>query len=470
VGNARYFFIYSRLLGRYKLARLCLHNLFNMTNKVNPISERKHYNRSRNLFVVALLFALVFAAWKFDVASIVTAEKRTPEVTFTNKPKSNAGSSESAIFSATSVGNARTGTSSGLNTSSNAQPEKENTFEICGLSASEAKAFIASRDKPLASFSNRGMAETVSKLVQSGNLREKTLGLFIATIQTSMAAADAERLNTPGCKADEPCFLKQFEAQMQARLANAEALVKLAQSSGDASVYAAALYACGSAVQGACSTISYSRLAEMAPDNAAAWLMVAGEANLKKDNVAVAKALQRAVDAKSYDVYTPPLASVLSSELVKAQTPLEQSLIATELRKIGSVVAFLKTEGVFSYCVSAGALDGGRRAICEALATKFVEKDETGSAVLVASKVGEKLGWSAERLQPLNDELDISTGQNFIAEINPNKFSCDNLVKSNLALQKSLTLGQRSATRQFVGKSGKSLSEVAAEYRKAMQL
>jgi hypothetical protein len=441
-----------------------------MTDRVNQINERSRYNRKRVLLAAAAtLVVMLFAAWKFDVASMVSGEKRTPTVTFTNDPTLKVGSIENEILSPRSASNAGGGTGKGLDASSNAQPEKEHTSEVCGLSASEAKAFIASRDKPLASSSNRGMAEAVSKLVQSSNLREKTLGLFITTIQTSLATADAERLNTPGCKADEPCFLKQFEAQMQARLANAEALVKLALSSGDASAYAAALYACGSAVQGACSTISYSRLAEMVPDNAAAWLMVAGEANLKKDNVAVAKALQRAVDAKSYDVYTPPLASVLSSELVKAQTPLEQSLIATELRKIGSVVAFLKTEGVFSYCVPAGALDGGRRAICEALAAKFVEKDETSGALLVASKVGEKLGWSAERLQPLNDELDISVGQNFIAEINPNKFTCDNLAKSNQALQKSLTLGQRTAIRQFVGNSGKSLSEVAAEYRKAMQ-
>lgn len=440
-----------------------------MTDKVSPISERKRYNRSRSLFVLVLLVALVFAAWKFDVASTVSGEKRTPNVTFTNKPNSKAGSSERAIFSAPSVGNAGTGMSNGLNTSLSAQPEKENTPEVCGLSASEAKAFIASRDKPSASSSNGGMAETVSKLVQSDNLREKTLGLFITTIQSSLAAADAERLNTPGCKADEPCFLKQFESQMEARLANAEALVKLALSSSDASTYAAALYACGSTVKGACSTISYSRLAEMTPDNAAAWLMVAGEANLKKDNVAVAKALQRAVDAKSYDTYTPPLAYVLSSELVKALTPLEQSLIATELKKIGSVVAYLKTEGVFSYCVPAGALDGGRRSICEALAANLVEKDETGSAVLVASKVGEKLGWSAERLQPLNDELDISVGQNLLAEIDPNKYTCENLVKFNQASQSSLALGLRAANREFVKKSGSSLAEVAAKYRKAMQ-
>lgn len=441
-----------------------------MTNKVNQINNRRRYNLGWILFGAAVIVVLLFAAWKLDVVTIILGEERIPKVSFTNNVTSKASGISGEILGPPSIGDADGGTGKGLNISSNAQPEIENTPEICGLSSAEAKAFMASKNMSSPSSSNWGMAEAVSKLVQSSNLREKTLGLFIAALQTSLTTGAAERLNTPGCKADDPCFLKQFEAQMQARLANAEPLVKLALSNNDASVYAAALYACGSTVQGACSTISYSRLAEMAPDNAAAWLMVAGEANLKKDNVAVANALQRAVDAKYYDVYTPPLASVLSSELVKAQTPLEQSLIATELRKIGSVVGFLKTEGVFTHCVPAGALDSSRRATCEALAVKFAEKDETGSAVLVATKVGEKLGWSAERLQPLNDELDIVVGQNVVAEINPNKFTCDNLAKSNLALQKSLTLGQRTAVREFVGKSGKSMSEVAGEYRKAMQL
>ena len=88
----------------------------------------------------------------------------------------------------------------------------------------------------------------------------------------------------------------------------------------------------------------------------------------------------------------------------------------------------------------------------------------------MASKIGEKLGWNEERLKPLRDELDISIGTNFISEIDPNKFKCENLIKSNTAMQKSLAIGQRGVTRELVRSSGKSLSDIAENYRKAMKL
>ncbi len=441
-----------------------------MINPVDQINERSHAKRKRALpiFVFIVLVLAIFGVWKSDFAhSLMGSGSATPAALSESASTGSRKNHEKVGVS--DVATADIKTSKDPNPPSTERAELNSTPEICGLTSSEAKAFTASKNRSGVTAANRGMAEVISRLVKSNNVREKTLGLFVTTIQASTAAADAERLNTPGCTANQPCFIKPFEVQMQVRSANAEPLVRLALSNGDVSTYAAALYACGSVKSGACTTLSYLHWAEMEPDNAAPWLMAAGEADIRKDNAALINALKRAANAKNYDERIPPLASILSSDLVQSQTPLEQSIIATELKNIGSIVGFQKIAGTLSYCAPAGILEEGRRAMCDALAAKLAEKDETTSGALIASKIGEKLGWSAERLQPLKDELDISVGQNFVTEIDSNKYTCENLVKFNQASQSSLALGLRAANREFVKKSGSSLAEVAAKYRKAMQ-
>lgn len=128
---------------------------------------------------------------------------------------------------------------------------------------------------------------------------------------------------------------------------------------------------------------------------------------------------------------------------------------------IGSLV------GLGRHCARLEVMDEPRRVMCDALATKMAEKDETLFGVMMAKSIGERSGWSAERLQPLKDEYEVFAGHAFEGMFGEKMFTCEAVSIGNQKLLQMLALGERGATREFVKQSGKTLAEMAAEYRKS---
>jgi hypothetical protein len=343
---------------------------------------------------------------------------------------------------------------------------KDSTPEVCGMSATEAKAFIASNWMFHTEATNRALVEATSKLVQSDNVREKATGLYLLALQAGSDAAESERLNYPGCKGDDDCAAKPYQARQRARPVNAEPLVELALDSGDISVYVTALYACSGSNAGACAKISSARWAQMEPDNAAAWMMAASEAEARKDSAARASALRRAVSASDYKTRSPTLADVLALDEIQAQPPTLLSSTLSMIVGINAAYSIGSVGGIGRHCGRLENMDESRRATCDALATKMAEKDETLLGAMMAKSIGERSGWSAERLKPLKDEYEVYTGQIFEGISEENMFSCDAISRGNQQLLRSIALGERGATREFVKQSGKTLAELAADYRK----
>jgi hypothetical protein len=342
---------------------------------------------------------------------------------------------------------------------------KDSTPEVCGMSATEAKAFIASNGMFYTEVTNRALAKATSKLVQSNHVREKATGLYLLALQASWDAGESERLNYPGCKGDDDCAAKPYQARQRAVPVNAEPLVELALDSGDIGVYVTALYACSGSNVGACAKISYARWAQIEPDNAAAWMMAASETEARKDSAARASALQRAISASDYKTRAPTLADVLALDEIQAQPP---TLLASTLSMIVGINAAYgigSVGGIGRHCGRLENTDESRRATCDALATKMAEKDETLVGAMMAKSIGERSGWSAERLQPLKDEYEVYTGQIFEGISEENMFSCDVISRGNQQLLRSFALGERGATREFVKNSGKTLAELATSYR-----
>lgn len=368
-----------------------------------------------------------------------------------------------------------------LTSRATAQPAEEESFlssifkdrkietpEVCGLSAAEAKAFIASDATLSPGITNQILAEATSKLLQSNNVREKATGMYLFALQAGWDAAESERLNYPGCKGDDGCSAKPYQARQNAAPVNAEPLVKLALASNDIGVYATALYACSGSNTGACATISYARWAQMEPDNAAAWMMAANEADARKDSAARASALQRAASASDYKTRFPTLAEVVTLDEIQAQPPI---LLSSTLSMIvGINAAYVSNNwmgSIVRYCGRLEIKDESRRVTCDALATKMAEKDETLLGLMMAKAIGERSGWSAERLQSVKDEYDVFTGQVFEGLGSANMFSCEAVSKGNQKILRMLTIGERATTREYVKTSGKTLAELADGYRKS---
>jgi hypothetical protein len=345
---------------------------------------------------------------------------------------------------------------------------KEETPEICGFSQSEVEAYLKSGDADVLDPSKKSalvLADIARNMIQSKKISEQTVGLYLTAQQAGWNAMETERLNNPNCEPSAECSSKPFYAMQEARAASVEPLINLATSSNDPRVYAAALYACAGAKVGGCENLSYAQWAEMEPNNAAAWLSAASEAGSRKDPSALAVALQRAVEATRYDFHVPRLAGIVETESAQAQGPLSLSPMYALLFSANAMAGVPLFSGILKHCSREEVLDDARRTLCNGLAEKMAENDESLIAAMMARVIGERVGWNAERLQSLKDEYTIATGQIFEGMTDKNMLSCEMVKKSNQRALRVLQIGERVAAREAVEKRGKSMAEMAQLYR-----
>lgn len=339
--------------------------------------------------------------------------------------------------------------------------------EVCGLSDLEAALFLVTNGHEDMTAANAAMTMASGKLIQSDRLREKVLGLYAQShLAESAAYDDAVALR---CKAGDVDCRIRTERQPQLRSAAAEPLVRLALAGRDPATYAAAIYACGFVRTGACTSVSYAGWAKIDPDNAMAWLLAAGEAAERKDPIAEAESLQRAATAKGYDARIPILAPLFESDAVKTQSPLVRSSIALSLWGTSSLPLIAPAMALGTYCVRPKTLDAERQAICEKLANKMLEKDESLVGLAMATAVGKKLAWDAARLQALHDERMAIEGVMADALDGENIHGCEVLAKNIRWIQNALSKGELATNRDLMAKSGKTIPELAEKYRTVPQ-
>lgn len=347
--------------------------------------------------------------------------------------------------------------------------------EVCGLSDLDAALFLAEQEELEGltmnksemgkGAANAALSEASAKLMQSNSLRDQALGLYVQAHQAEWAAID-EGIKAKRCKGDMRCESDEWESKPQVRAAVAEPVVKMALAGRDPAIYATAMYACGSARIDACAAISYLGWARIDPDNAAVWLMVASEAAAQKDLAARDVAMRRAASASGYDTRIPSLATLFESEAVKAQSPLERMFIGNSLNTITALAWPPPYGALGSYCLRGETTDPARKDVCDALANKLLDLDKSLVGHRTASRIGEKIGWDAARLQTLRDESVVEFALALDIGLTGNKYSCENLAKSDQWTQKLLSKGDRGIALERIAKSGMSITELVEAYRK----
>jgi hypothetical protein len=434
--------------------------------QMNKLHNSK-YRKLRGPVIALIVLVFALAAWQYNELKTQEARLIPPSLPAAQlkavAPEITNGESITAIKG--SPENLLSSVKSPKNELSSDTLSGQKVSEVCGLSKAEAKAFLASNGAAGVPAANHALVETISKFTRSEDLSEKTLGLYLMANLAGNEIMESERLNYPGCKDDPSCAFKPFDAAQQARPANAQPLINLALSNRDPNVYAAALYACSRVKVDACKSVSYRRWAELEPDNAAAWLMAASEANTRQDSVERAANLQRAATASSYNTRVPSLSTVLTATPILQQSPLAHSQMNVLLQQIFTNTGSEAMGGLARHCGFSEVMDDSRRQLCDVLANKLAEKDETSIAILIAARIGERVGWNAERVQVLKDEYAVMTrqiSQDIVSD--ENRFSCDALTKVNTSVQKTLLMGERARTREYIKKSGKSVTELAKSY------
>ena len=349
---------------------------------------------------------------------------------------------------------------------------KGDEVEVCGLSRFEAALFVAGDTEISTRALNTTLAQLIGKLLAGGNPQDRTQALYLQALLPEWNRSIEDGGKYRICGGDLECIAKLWDANVpplaiSAPKPEAEPLVKLALTSRDPNIIAAAIYACKETRAGVCGTISITDWAAVDADNAAVWLIMANDAVTRNDTSARDIALRRALMAPGYDLRISSLASVIESDLVGAQSPLVQFEIGNQLGISNFSPILPAGFSLTPYCFDGKTVESGevRNALCDTLANKLLQHDESLVGLSIAIAIGAKLGWDASRLQALRDEKAVGLGWAYDAFPSGNMFSCRQLAQSNLLNKNVLSKSERQIRREVVANSGKSLAEVANEYR-----
>lgn len=126
----------------------------------------------------------------------------------------------------------------------------------------------------------------------------------------------------------------------------------------------------------------------------------------------------------------------------------------------------MRITALATVCLRGESLDEARKIVCDKLASQLLDQDENVVSSMIAIAVGNKVGWQPERVQRYRDEAAVALGLSSDANSVENPNSCENLARSVRVARLWFSKGERAMAREHASASGKSLAELADEYRK----
>ncbi len=232
-------------------------------------------------------------------------------------------------------------------------------------------------------------------------------------------------------------------------------------------VYAAAIDACASwarAVAPACQLVSVGQWARIDPDNADAWLHVAGEAAEHKDGAALDDAMNHVAHARASRTYGDllPLLADAAVPAESADFDAAQMHYATLTLFGGWTLPPLQT--VTRYCAQPMLADSNRRQTCDAVAHQFVDNGSTLIERAIGIKLGSRLGWPAETVTAFRQEQDAMQRAELRTRGDYNDFTSCNAVATSQKLMRQVgRLGEVGAARAALAASGRTVAEFTAD-------
>jgi hypothetical protein len=342
--------------------------------------------------------------------------------------------------------------------------DKAGTVELCGYGRVAPIRTIDDYPAGVVAAAEAAMERIAADLLGRPQAREQAVGHYAQLVAAMRAAgAEFERRN-PQCD-DEACARRRRQAAELAAAPAAQALARLAVASQDPTAYALALYGCRLNRDGACAQLTAARWAQLAPDNAVPWFVVAEEAHQGKDEAALAEALHRAALAKFSDYDWSALLVMADDPKASALAPASRLVFLTSL--IG-IYAALPTPGYSAAseaCSRERLGDAARRQLCGDLATMMTERSGSLLEFSLGTSIGERAGWPAERVQRLRNEKEavfMVSARDWIGE---DVHSCRFLEQLEARTREFATLGELRAGRQRIAASGRPVTALAAEWR-----
>jgi hypothetical protein len=352
--------------------------------------------------------------------------------------------------------------------------------EVCGLGFVKATRDEKEADVLLQARRNsspQAKARWNHALLASPDVRVRAAGLFTAGLAIDDDGAAQAAQSRAACADDKLCIDRLEQARSAAHEAASasprDQLARLAAESRDPVAYALAMRRCAvgaaTTAAGACQLLSLEQWATVDPDNALPWLMQADRLQAERSpRVDVAEAMFRVARSKQLKTYWAALLPLVMGAQPPGTPPLDRMLLAVDL--VGLQAAWpMPQGGVPQFCSATALADANRRETCEAIADLFVNRSDALAYPMFALSLGQRLGWSAERVASLRDEIDA--GLHFQAQRaqGSGELSCVGVEAVLNHYTDVARTGEREALRSAMRHAGMSVEETARRYREGKQ-
>ncbi len=233
-------------------------------------------------------------------------------------------------------------------------------------------------------------------------------------------------------------------------------LIRLAADSRSPTVYRLALSGCldWGLKPDVCSSISWTALAELEPDNASNWLQVAGQAQLRGDTAAWDDAMRRAIAAPRHRTGVLYASGTLATALEGLADPALQHAVL--IRSIG-VEAMLSVPQNAAFAASRWCPEPQRQALspvrqneCAALGQRLQQSDDITLAWVGYGIHGRFASSEAERAQikAQNDALQRARIKQAELELGAGLLSCAGFAATRARLQRVAQIGEAGVARE----------------------
>ncbi len=346
---------------------------------------------------------------------------------------------------------------------------RENKTAYCGMTAQETLQYLESDKESDPVPIHNAVKMGAAALARSSVVEDQILGL---TLQATVARGEAEsaaRLIAPRCNPEDiasaDCANDVAKMVESSALGSLVPLIELAVVNKDLNAHATAAYACIHIGNHLCPNTNMRTWAELEPDNAVPWLILAVQAREKGDTVALNDAMKRAAQAKTFNKRLPKLTQILETETVKTLPPMVQIGVGNFAAGHSAALSMLTMAIPLRYCIVDKKIPAELRETCNRIAENFELNSDDSVGPIIAAKLGEALGWEVERVTALQDEYEV------YPELLPGELgadhehTCENINKQLQFVIDEGKLGLRQYAKQWTIKSGKSAREIGDKAR-----
>ncbi|MDQ6684727.1 MAG: hypothetical protein M3Z16_06340 [Pseudomonadota bacterium] len=274
--------------------------------------------------------------------------------------------------------------------------------DVCGV----GKVEVRNRADPLPARAQALPAALQAALFEmegGDKVSARAVGLYYEGMAAAKAARSAAYSGSSGCRDNDTCSDNVQETAALAAQPFRQQLVTMAGQSNDPAAVALALNVCKEQAAGLnCDErVTAARWASLEPDNAAAWLHVAAEAQARADSRAVAEAIARAAAASRFDDYGRTLLSPIETSAVRSAAPVERFHAQSDITSVWLTWPDAAYAQMTKSCLI-DALDDRNRSACSTLAQLIADESMMGRTLSIA--IGKRTGWPAERVETLRAE------------------------------------------------------------------